>query len=297
MISSARFAAVLTTFVLLGTPSLVRAEDKFAQCAADSEEAQSLRDKNRYRAARAKFRSCAQSSCPGVVRKDCTKWLAELEEVMPSIVVGAVDEKGTDLVDVELSMDGETLAARLDGTPIAVDPGAHELRATAPGREPVKMPIVVRVGDKTRQVRITIPSGGTKAVDPEATPASTPAPDAPAAGRVSHGPPLASIVLGSVGVAALASWGIFGLTAQSDFGALKKECGPSCPDGSADGIKTRMLVADVSLGIGVAAVGVAAVLWIVQAPAPAKQASFAGRLQLGAAPVRGGAAAGLGGSF
>ena len=216
---------------------------------------------------------------------------------MPSIVVAAVDERGADLVDVELAVDGEILATRLDGTAIAIDPGAHELRATAAGRAPVTMPIVARVGDKNRLVRMTIAAAGAK--PPTPAPADTPQPDTTAPtplARPSHGPPLSTLVLGGVGVAALASWAIFGITAQSDFGTLKDKCGPTCPDGSADGIKTRMLVADISLAVGVVAVGVGAVLWIVHTPAAPKQAKTPS-LHLGGIPLPGGAAASLGGSF
>lgn len=304
--SSSRFATFpgLAGLALLLAAGSVHAQDRASQCAADSEEGQTLRDKNQYRAARSKFRSCAQSSCPNVVRKDCTKWLSELEEALPTIVVAAVDDHGMDVVDVELAIDGESVGKKLDGTPIAIDPGSHQLRASATGHEPTTLPIVARVGDKNRIVRITLPKpkGSTPTPTGTATPSTTPdtststntsATSTPK--RPSHAPPLSSIVLGGVGAAALVSFAVFGITAQSDFGKLKDTCGPSCPDDSTSGIKTRMLVADISLGVGIAALGTAAVLWIIHKPEPAKSAAI--RFRFGAAPTVGGAAASFGAAF
>lgn len=301
MFASLRFV-LPSSLALLVLASSAHAQDRASQCAADSEEGQTLRDKNQYRAARSKFRSCAQSGCPGVVRKDCTKWLAEVEESLPTVVIAALDDRGLDVIDVELSIDGEVVGKKLDGTPIAIDPGSHELRASSPGHSTATLPIVARVGDKNRRVRITLPRGAANAQPSTPTqPGIEPEPSAPTpqtgtpTPRVSHAPPLATLVLGGVGVAALTSFAIFGITAQSDFNALKDSCGPSCADDSTSGIKTRMLVADISLGVSIAALGTAAVLWIVHKPEPAKTARAHWRL--GAAPTRGGAAAALTGEF
>ena len=58
------------------TASTARADDK-EQCVAASEQAQTLKDEGKLRAARSQLLACARDVCPGIVRKDCDKWRCE----------------------------------------------------------------------------------------------------------------------------------------------------------------------------------------------------------------------------
>lgn len=237
-------------------PRVAHAEPKL-DCPSSSEEGQRLRDKNRYLDARAMFRSCSQASCPAIVRKDCAKWLSELDESLPSVVIAAQDASGTDLSAVRVRLDEREVATRLDGGPIAVDPGEHTLRVEAEGHAPLTQHLIVRVNEKNRLIRVVFQDGPKPAapVGPPRKEADTTAPPR------SSGAPVAGIVLASVGVLALGSFAYFGLTAKSDLDALRSECSPYCDQGALDDVKSRMLVADISLGVGIVALGVAAVLF------------------------------------
>lgn len=230
-------------------------------CPSASEEGQRLRDKNKYVDARAMFRTCSQASCPGIVRKDCTKWLAELDETQPSIVIAAQDAAGADLGAVKVLLDDRQVASRVDGGSIAVDPGEHSLRVEAPGHAPLTQRLIVRVNEKNRLVRVVFQDGAGAA--PAGPPKPPPAGDAgPGAESPKAGPPVAAIVLAGVGVVALGSFTYFGLTSKSDLSSLRSECAPYCDQSKLDDVKSRMLIADVSLGVGIVALGVAAVLFV-----------------------------------
>ena len=66
---------------------------------------------------------------------------------------------------------------------------------------------------------------------------------------------------------ALGSFGYFGLTSKSDLTKLRTDCAPYCAEAQLDDVKSRMLIADVSLGVGIVALGVAAVLFVTRGSA------------------------------
>jgi len=229
-------------------------------CPSSSEEGQRLRDKNRYAEARTMFRACALKTCPGVVRKDCSKWLAELEEAQPSVVFAVQDATGADLSDVTVQVDGKGVATRLDGSPIQVDPGEHDLRVEAAGHTALTQRLIVRVNEKNRLVRLAFKDG-----PQPAAPIGPPTPVAPATPPpppAERGFPVAAAIAGGVSLLGFGSFGYFGLTSKSDLDGLRSGCAPYCEPASLDDVKSRMLVADISLGVGVVALGVATVLLI-----------------------------------
>jgi hypothetical protein len=244
-----------------------RATGPALDCPSSSEEGQRLRDKNKYLEARAMFRACSQSTCPAIVRKDCSKWLAEIDDSQPSIVIAAQDATGADLSAVRVMLDDKQVASRIDGSPIAIDPGEHSLRVETEGHAPLSQRVIVRVNEKNRLIRVVFQDGPKPAVS---GPPKPPAGDAPTNGagsgagagpRASSGLPVLGFVVGGLGVLAMGSFAYFGLTSKSDLGALRSECAPFCDQSKLDDVKSRMLIADVSLGVGIVALGVAVVIF------------------------------------
>src|SRR5205814_1618210 len=88
-----------------------------------------------------------------------------------------------------------------------------------------------------------------------------PQPTEPDHGSGGHTPVLA-YVLGGVGILGLGSFTYFGLTSKGDLSNLKDTCAPYCAQNDLDSVKTRMLVADISLGVGIVALGVATYLFV-----------------------------------
>lgn len=234
-----------------------RAEGPALDCPSASEEGQRLRDKNRWLEAREMFRACSVDRCPKVVRRDCSKWLAELDESQPSIVVAAQDTTGADLQGVRVQVDGRTIASRLDGSPIAVDPGEHTFTFDADGYKTAAQKIVIHVSEKNRLVRVALAS----TAEPARTEPAKPKPEDPHAAR-SSGAPVLAYVVGGVGVLALGSFAYFGVRSKSELSDLRATCAPYCASSQLDDVKSKMLVADVSLGVGIVALGVATILFL-----------------------------------
>ena len=243
-------------------------------CPTASEEAQRLRDKNRYLEARELFHRCSQTSCPSIVRKDCTKWLTELDEATPSIVIAAQDGAGADIADVKVELDGKVIATRVDGRPIPIDPGEHVLRAEADGQTPITQKLIARVNEKNRIIRVAFPAPPSSVTPPEPEKPPPPPPARPS--ESGRGVPAVSWILGGVGLVGLGGFAYFGLTGKSELADLRASCAPYCEQAQLDDVKSGMLVADISLGVGIVALGVAAVLAISHmSSSPATAASAA----------------------
>jgi hypothetical protein len=84
---------------------------------------------------------------------------------------------------------------------------------------------------------------------------------------------------GAVGFAA------FGLVGSSQRSRLERDCSPRCTDAAVEALHRNLLIADVSLGVGLVALTTGAVLWFTRPAVPVtpERASFA------VAPSRAGA--------
>ncbi len=241
----------------------LRAEEEQA-CVTAYDESQRARRSGQLLRTRELLLSCAQESCPAPIVKACTRWLADVTASIPTLVVGAKDAEGRDSIDVRV-FDGQVvLADRLDGRAVMLDPGAHELRFVFPNGSVVVERVLVRESEKNRVVTAQLP-GPKKALarkQPRAVQNGT---------RGDHqettpGPPVVTIVLGAVGAVALASFGYFGIGAQREADHLDATCAPNCPRSDTDAIKNKALIADISLGVGLASFAGATYFWVTAAP-------------------------------
>jgi len=250
------------------------------ECAAAAEKAQRKRNEGKLREARDDLVTCSRAACPAVIRRDCEPWLSDLEGRLPTVVIRAKDGSGRDVVDVRVTIDGAVASESLDGKAIPIDPGVHVFKYERKGSATIEDKIVVREGEKSRGLDVTF--------DPE------PAARAPRDGRIappapSGGSIVPGAIVGGIGVLALGSFAYFYASAKGDIDALKADCAPRCASSRVDPIDKKILIADVSLGAGAVALGVAAYL-VFSRPAPR-------RVEIGVAPSPGGAVAGVGGRF
>jgi hypothetical protein len=169
--------------------------------------------------------------------------MSEVLAILPSVVPGAKDRDGRDIVDVKVFVDGEMVTETLDGKAIAVDPGVHTFRFETKSAPPVEERVVVRQNEKNRILTITF-----------ATPAS-------AAGTGSGGgghegetrssPPVAAWVIGGIGVVGLGIGATLGLLANSDAAAIRDSgCAPRCNADEVSSIQDRYTIAGVTAGVG-----------------------------------------------
>lgn len=244
---------------LVALPRTAHADDKQI-CVTASEKGQQLRSAGKLVDAREQFNLCGRTECPKLIQQDCTQWMSEVLASLPSIVPGAKDRKGRDIVDARLTIDGKLATETLDGKPIVVDPGVHSFVFEAKGAgapPPVKEQVVVKPGEKNRIVSVTIATG-----DDGAVAAGTTAPAHPAEGSKSS-PPIAAYVIGGLGVVALGAAGVMGLLANSDAHDLRSTCAPNCKQSDVDAIQTRYTIGGVTAGIGGALLVTGIVLFFV----------------------------------
>jgi len=257
------FRALIALGILVGwlTPAPARAneEEAVVACVRAAEDAQSQRSAHRMRAAFKSLLVCAQSNCPTVVKNDCVYWLAEVEKLVPSLTFQAKDKDGAELTDVSVSMDGEPLVSRLDGLSVQVDPGLRTFRFEHVGSTPIEQKILIQEGQKGRVISIQF--------DPRPAPLPPAPPPEPRRSAI----PTGAIVFGSVGVAAMGSFAYFGITGRKDAADLEDLCGynKTCTEDQVSPVRTKLLVADISLGIGLISLGAAAYVFFTRPKAAA----------------------------
>jgi len=203
-------------------------------CAQASEEAQQLRTDGHPREARERLLVCVRDVCPQVVRKDCTLWLAEVEAALPSVVINARDGQGHDLVNVRVTLDGKPFTDKVDGKSIAVNPGIHVFRYEADDAPPIEEKVVVREGEKNRELVVTFKTPG-PAVAPVPEPPTPPGVVAPSPAPAAHsGPPALTYVLAGVAVVAAGGYAYLGIQGKNDVDNLRSTCAPACSQSQKD---------------------------------------------------------------
>jgi hypothetical protein len=204
---------------------------------------------------------------------------------VPSVVLGARDAQGRDVADARALVDGEPVRDRLDGNPVPLDPGSHVVRFERPGAAPVEVTIVLRAGEKDRPVLATFapppgaaapgtpaatgsPATGSAApgagVAPSSAPgAGAPTPAADAGAERGRHVPAGAWILGGLGIVAIGAFGYLGWQGKTDADHLRSTCAPGCDPSQVTHVRTELVAADVSLGVGVVSLGAA--LWIAVA--------------------------------
>jgi hypothetical protein len=269
-----------------------RADEKQV-CASAAEEAEQMRIDARLLAARERLLRCSRPECPAAVRSDCAGWMSEVAAAMPTVVLAVRDARGQDVLGALASVDGVPIAHGLDGKALEVDPGAHTFRFEAAGISTEQV-VLVREGEKSRAVTATLDLGPAAPAAPVGS-ASSPAPVAPSgsspapaalSGSASAPAPATSLrvspwtwAFGGIGVVTLAVGAYLELSVNADASDLKSSCGHSCSHSQVDPLVLKQQVlGPIAFGIGALSLGLAGYTLL-------------------AAPVHGGAVAGMGGRF
>jgi hypothetical protein len=239
--------------------------DEIDRCLASHAEAQRSRREGKLRAARAELLVCARALCPRVVRTECGRWVAEVEELLPGVVISARTPAGEDLTDVRIMVDGEPALSGLDGRPLPLDPGPHRIRLEAPGRSPQEQTFLIVQGETARPLTFTLASDADRATPQRPLAQSNAGTEAKPSAAATYRPtPPAVYFLGGVGTVALGSFAVFGLIGRSEYLDLDSSCAPHCTTSETAPVRNKLLIADVSLGVAVVALGVGATLFFTR---------------------------------
>lgn len=280
----ARFLFVVTTTMMLSIAPQAAADLGVDQCVEANTEAQSLIRAGKLSDAREQLRVCAEGSCPGLVRDDCTQRLDQLELAQPTIVFVAKDADGRDVAAVKVTIDGRPFADRLEGVALAADPGEHVFVFETAGTPAVTRRFVLREGDKGRSELIVLASPRT-AVLVARVPAPTESPRREGrTGGIGVRRTVALAVLGA-GIVSLGAGVAFAAFAKAKADDADGLCGDPCS--SAQGrqlnqdARTAGNRASVASIAGATAVAAAAVLWFTAHPSsegPAVQVGLSGTM-------------------
>lgn len=282
-----RSALGLAAFFVAATASAAGPDRK--ACIAAADDGQKLRDEGKLTLAREKFITCASKSCPAAVAKECSRWVQDTDRDVPSVTFRALDEHGKEVLDVRVSVDDQAIAESIDARSVPLDPGEHKFRFDRADGTSVESKIVIRPAEKNRIVELAF-----EAPKP-ATPVPPPPPprpnDEPSGFRI----PILGWVGAGVAVVGVGMTALFAIQANDDEDRLRGTCAPSCPSSERDSIDSKLLLANVGLGVSVVGVGVAVVSTVLVNSG--RPSSKAGRLSPTLAPSHGGANFGLAGSF
>jgi hypothetical protein len=251
---------LLMTPLLAGTA--LAAEEP---CRVAYVETQRLQRAAQLRAARRAAVACGQDECSATVRAHCSEWLASIERALPTLLIDARDTRGEAVVGVRVQANDELLSEGWDGRALELDPGEYTLRFSA-GTRVVERRAVVREGEKYHRIPVQFEAAPSAALLPEALPsvALPPAslPPTQPLGSAPAAPPLASYVLGGLGLAGLAGFTVLGVSGYTSERQLRERCAGACPRHSVDSIRLRYQLADAALGVGAVSGVAAAAFWL-----------------------------------
>jgi hypothetical protein len=236
-------------------------------CVHRHEDAQLARRGGKLLAARAALLGCSREVCPDAVRGDCVDWLEEVNRSVPSVVITARD-RGADVTDVKVFLDGELVATRLTGSSLEADPGEHHFRFVS-GRGPVvERTVLMSEGMRNRPIDVEFAPPPAPAAAATALVAPPPAPTPP--WRFADHPLRQSDYLfGGIALAGFATATALGVWAVHERADLAGSCGPSCTAAETAPLQDKLVIADVALGTAVVALAVGAYRYFTRAPVSA----------------------------
>jgi len=247
---------ILAWLLLMTTSVSALAQDVKRECVDASTVGQTNRDAGQLLAAREQFLICSRDACPAVVRSSCGRWLSEVQELTPSVVVRAADSADADITEGSASIDGTEFP--LDGRAIPLDPGKHVVIVETKDGARAEKKLLLAAGEKSRLIELRVEAQSSSRASQPSGAALQPA----RAGSADRGfsVPTGTWILGGVSVVALGSFGFFAVSAKSELDKLRRACSPSCTDQQTRPGRTDALVADISLGVSVAAL-TGAITW------------------------------------
>jgi hypothetical protein len=182
--------------------------------------------------------------------------VTRLQASIPKLMI----QRGAGAEAAEIQLDGVVLGASSVGVPVPLDPGPHAISAKAPGALPFNETVTI-LENEQKTVDVTL----------------TPEPQEPRASVATHAAPadkgnprLVPYVIGGVGIASLVGSGVLFALRQSTLHDLEAQCGPNrdqCPSSAAgdySNLKLYNVTSQVALGVGVACVGTAVTMLVLQ---------------------------------
>lgn len=229
-----------------------------SECVRAANQGQTLRDQGKLLSAREELALCSRPQCPKVVATECRKWLEEVSVRIPSVVVALRDASGAD-VTARILVDGKPSDEATSGRALLLDPGPHLFRAES-DRGAVERSVVVRERESGLRVVLALPAQQPLPV--KAAGERAPAKAAPSV-ETSRPVPTFTWIMAGTAVVGAGVGTFFAIDAGTRYSDLKERC-PDCTEAEVSGLRTRSTVADVVVGVAIAAAGVAILSYLLR---------------------------------
>ncbi|HET9958044.1 MAG TPA: hypothetical protein VFQ61_26285 [Polyangiaceae bacterium] len=263
--SSVARSAVLLALVFAGLSwraRPARAQETAQACASAYEEAQRLRARGALKQASHEAQVCSQVECNQFIVQECIKLYEQIQADTPSMIFTARNGDGEELNAVQVQVDGQVVAERLDGRPIDLDPGPHTFRFEAAGLPPLETKHTARVGDRNRVIEVML--GEKRAPQPPPPALAPTSPLLPPQGGTRHAQvPVGTWVLGGLGIVGLGAFGYLRLAATNEYNDFATTCSPRCDPKETDKVHTKFQLSYVALGVGAVSLGGAALVYVL----------------------------------
>ncbi len=242
-----------------GAPA-ANAEPTKEQCIEAHRQSQQAQQTGRLVEARQLAITCTHQVCPGLLIEDCARWLEGLTQRTPSVVF-EVRVDGQPTLEAEIWADETPVVGWTTGEAHLLDPGTHTFRFVLPPHEEVVHTVVLSEGMRFRAV---VADFKTTTAEPPAptTPPPAPEPDRSPVSETYRPVPVPVYPLLGVGALGLAGFTGFGLAGQSKQNDLESSCAPDCTDDDLSPMRRNYLLADLSLGVGVAGLVGATIVYL-----------------------------------
>jgi hypothetical protein len=240
--------------------------------------------------------SQARAAGQGDRERAALKRAGQLESRLPKLRIDVPEANRAP--GLEIRRDGALVGSAQWGTPLPVDPGEHELVATAPGKRTLSQKVRVEIGKTNALVLPALeaePASANQAapaqafVAAEAAAGPEPASSAPSDSSPSHDSGAEStgtnpliFGLAGLGVVGLGVGTVFGLMASSTYDDSKAECRPDDPNlcsqtgvGLRDDARAQGNIATVAFVVGGAALAGAGIWLLVDSGSSEKSTALA----------------------
>jgi hypothetical protein len=288
---------VFVSAALLAIEKPVSAADPtIGECLTANDKSIALRNEHKLLAARKELLVCAASTCPAEVRKECMRRVDIVNASIPTVMLEAKDGAGNDLSAVKVTVDGDVLAEKLDGSAIPLDPGAHTFTFEVAGQPPLTKQLVIREGQKDRREALQF------GAPPAQGPASAAAPVAkspnPAietsvdqvSSSSGNTQKILALVAGGVGVVGVGVGTIFGLQSMSKHNDAETKCPGACNDQAGvdlwNDARSAGNISTIAFAVGGAGLVTGAILWFT-AKTPSRSTALQADVGPGSVYLRG----------
>ena len=201
--------------------------------------------------------------------------VTRLRERIPKLVI----QRGSGAQAAVIELDGVSVGDSSVGVDVPQDPGPHAITARAPNFQPFESTVTLAEGER-KVVEIVMEPAPVEAQQPRSIDSTPPPPPR----KVN----LVPYIVGGAGAATLLASGVFFALRQSTKSGLDDRCkGEVCPEserGSVSRLKTYHYASLVTLGVGVAALGTGAALYVLDLKKQKKEQHTALTVLPGVAP-------------